>query len=65
MYFQPVTIPLWLTVTYSFSIKSRIVLPEICQGSIFKADPFICKGWGKLAWIQLKVFEEYIKHHEK
>lgn len=58
-------IPMWLTATYSFSIKSRIVLLEISQGSIFKADPFKCKSKGKLAWIQLKVFEEYIKHHEK
>lgn len=56
---------MWLTVTYSFSIKSRIVLLKISQGSIFKADPFKCKDRGKLAWIQLKVLQEYIKHHEK
>lgn len=56
---------MWLTVTYSFSIKSRIVLLEVSQDSVFKADPFICKDRGKLAWIQLKAFEKYIKHLEK
>lgn len=51
-------IPMSLTVTYSFFVKSRITLLEISQGSNFKAEPFKDKRRGKLAWIQLKLFEE-------
>lgn len=51
-------IPMLLTMTYSFFIKSRITLLEISEGSTFKADSFKDKGRGKLAWIQLKLFEE-------